>query len=64
MVTLTLEEFTEVNDQELTCIFAESGLDREGTFDRDDEVFLLWDHEAHFGKQYALVYTKEEPCNH
>ena len=63
---LTLEEFVEVNDQELTCIFAESGDDREYYFDRYGEIYLLWDNADHFSKQYGalIYYTKENTCNH
>ena len=38
---MELEEFSEINEQELTCIFAESGADREMDFDREAEEARL-----------------------
>ena len=60
---LTLEEFTEVNDQELTCIFAESGSDRELMFDREDATYSLWNNQSLYKLAYgALIYTKDTTC--
>ncbi len=50
---LTLDEFEEVNDQELTCIFAETGMDREGGFDRERAVEILWLEQQRFGAVYG-----------
>lgn len=34
--------FSEINEQELTCIFAETGADREMDFNREDEEEKIW----------------------
>lgn len=39
---ISLELFQEINEIELTCIFAESGLDRELDFDRESEEEKLY----------------------
>ncbi len=39
---ISLEQFEDINDVELTCIFAESGMDRELDFDREAEVEKLY----------------------
>lgn len=42
-IMITLEQFTEVNDQELNCIFAETGADRELDFDRELAIEKLYE---------------------
>ena len=42
-----LDTWTEINEIELNCIFAESGADRELDFDREDEEEKL------FNEQFA-----------
>ena len=39
---LTFEEFCEINENEITCILAESGIDREIDFDREVEEERLY----------------------
>ena len=43
MILIPLEQFTELNDQELTCIFAETGADRELDFDRELAIEKLYE---------------------
>jgi len=38
-----LEMWIELNEEELTCIFAESGADRELDFDREKEELEIWE---------------------
>ena len=35
--------WSEINEQELTCIFAESGMDREMDFDREQEEITIFE---------------------
>ena len=48
-----LEEFEQTNEDELNCIFAESGQDREMDFDREQAVEKLFDNEEIY-KNYNL----------
>ena len=58
---LDFEEFEEVNADELACIFAETGMDREYGFFASEAAYKLWDNPAKYQLQYgALKYTKEE----
>ena len=43
MRKLDFEEFQEINEVELTCIFAESGADRELDFDLESEIGNLYE---------------------
>ena len=53
---ISYEEFVDINDQELTCIFAESGADRELDFDREAEVENIY-----LGKDYThLARTRKD----
>jgi hypothetical protein len=56
MRELTLEEFEEVNEVELRCIFAESGADRELDFDLEDAVLKLYEGRSN---DYNLIYVVE-----
>ena len=55
IIPLSLEEFEEVNEAELRCIFAESGADREMDFDLEDAVLELYKSR---NKSFNLVYSK------
>lgn len=60
MIELTVEEFEKINDQELTCIFAETGMDRERDFDRDKAIDILWFYSDQYIKVYPqLQFTKD-----
>ena len=53
---LTLEEFTDINESELNCIFAESGIDRELEFSHENET-----EELYFSDKYShLIRTRNE----
>ena len=53
---ISLEQFEEINESELNCIFAETGADREVYFNRDNEIEKIY-----LGKNYMhLVRTKNE----
>ena len=39
---IVFETFSEINEQELTCIFAETGADRELDFNREYEEEKIW----------------------
>jgi hypothetical protein len=56
MRELSLEEFEVVNEVELSCIFAESGADREMDFDVESEILKLYEDRSN---GYNLVYTIE-----
>ncbi len=56
---LTLEQFITVNEQELNCIFAESGADREYDFDRESDECDLYESPA----QYPQLITTLEQCD-
>lgn len=56
MTTLTFEEFITINDQELTCIFAETGADREQGFDRDELEYDLYCNPSQYPQ---LITTKD-----
>ena len=56
---LAYEEFQDINDQELACIFAETGMDREYGFDKDNEIEKLFNNPARYQLEYPqLQYTK------
>lgn len=42
-ITLSLTDFCETNEQELTCIFAESGMDRELDYNREECENMLYE---------------------
>lgn len=59
MQELTFEEFAEINEEELTCIFAETGADREMDFDREAEEERIFN-----SNEYSiLIRTKDEKYN-
>ena len=55
LVPLSLEEFEEVNEEALHCLFAESGADREMSFDFEDAVLKLYENS---NNGYSLTYYK------
>ena len=56
MQPLTLEMFKEVNEAELRCIFAESGVGKEQDFDLEEEILKLYEKGPN---EYNLVYFIE-----
>jgi len=57
MIKLELEEFQEINKDDLNCIFGESGSNREPDFDYDQQCEYL----LHNDDEYSyLIREKEE----
>ncbi len=48
MRQFNFDEWCEVNEQELTCIFAETGADREMDFDREQRSEDIFNKEQYF----------------
>ena len=60
MTNLTLDEFEEENYDELRCIFAESGADRENGFELEDRIVDLWYWKDRYTVEFPqLVYIKD-----
>ena len=56
---LTYEEWCDINEQELTCIFAETGRDREMCYDREADEEFIYDHIETYSHDYPqLVWYK------
>lgn len=55
-IELTKPEWSNINESELSCIFAESGADRELDFDRESDEELFFESHYFPGK---LQYSKE-----
>jgi len=53
---ISLEEFIDINENELTCIFAETGADRELDFDEEYQIEKLYD----MGDYGCLIYSVSE----
>lgn len=49
---LTFEEWCEINEEELTIIFAETGADREMDFDREVEEEHIWENKLYPNLKY------------
>ena len=53
---ISLDQFEDINESELDCIFAESGADKELDFDRETEVEKLY-----YGTKYPqLIRTRKD----
>jgi len=60
-ILLEFEEFQEVNENELNCIFAESGADREMDFDREtQEEKIYYQYRDYYKSNFNLIFTKEK----
>ncbi len=58
--SLLYDDFIFVNQEELNCIFAESGADREEDFDFDSRTEQIWSEQERFKKEFPqLEYTYE-----
>ena len=54
---LDYEEWSEVNEQELSCIFAETGRNREACFDRAEDELFMYEHMETYANDYPqLIY--------
>ena len=42
-IYMTFEQWLNINEQELDCIFAESGSDREYDFDREEAEYTIYE---------------------
>ena len=49
---LSFEEWCEINEEELTIIFAETGADREMDFDRGVEEEHIWENKLYPNLKY------------
>lgn len=59
-IELNYDEFVEVNEVELNCIFAENGQILELDFDYDEESEYLWSHKDKYIMQYGnLIWERE-----
>ena len=54
---ISMEQFMKVNEQELNCIFAESGADKESDFDYEVAVERLY---YQTNMYYTLIRTRKE----
>tara|TARA_R110000796_G_scaffold17555_3_gene53921 strand:+ start:505 stop:876 length:372 start_codon:yes stop_codon:yes gene_type:complete len=57
---ITFEEWSEENSQELDCIFAETGADRELCFNRENEELLIFNKQTKMNQDINNSFTKEE----
>ena len=57
---ITFEEWSEENSQELDCIFAETGADRELCFNRENEELLIFNKQTKMNQDINSSLTKEE----
>ena len=53
---LTFEEWLEINEEELSILFAETGADREPDFDIEAEELKLYE------STYCKYLIKDQPC--
>lgn len=56
----SIEAWAERHSNELDCIFAETGADREIDFDREREEEKLWENNTPYPQLTYSYYVKEE----